>query len=103
MKYRSAGCAALLAISIASAAPFPKGDPKTGKALFDKARCGACHVSMTGGDGSRLFTRPERKVRSPEALLKQVKFCSAQVGAQWFPDEEEHVAAYLNQQYYKFP
>jgi cytochrome c2 len=102
MKYPLASCAALLAISIASAAPFPKGDPKAGKALFDKARCDACHAAMMDGDGSRLFTRPEHKVRSPQALLKQVKFCSAQVGAQWFPDEEEHVAAYLNQQYYKF-
>jgi cytochrome c2 len=87
----------------ALAAPFSKGDPKTGKALFDKAKCGACHASMMGGDGSGLFTRPERKIKSPDALLKQVKFCATQAGAQWFPDDEEHVAAYLNQQYYKFP
>ena len=103
MKYRLlASCAALLAVSVAGAAPFPKGDPKTGKVLFDKARCDACHASMMGGDGARLFTRPDHKINSADALLKQVKFCAAQVGAQWFPEEEEHVAAYLNQQYYKF-
>ena len=102
MKYWIAGCAALLVVSVTIAAPFPKGDPKTGKALFDKAKCDACHASMMGGDGSKLYTRPDHKIKSAEALLKQVAFCSGQVGAQWFPEEEEHVAAYLNQQYYKF-
>jgi cytochrome c2 len=93
---------AMTLVGAAFAAPFPKGDPRAGKTLFDNAKCDACHASMMGGDGSRLFTRPERKVNSPDALLKQVKFCATQVGAQWFPDGEEHVAAYLNQQYYKF-
>jgi hypothetical protein len=103
MKYRLTGYAAiLLAVSIASAAPFPKGDPKTGKALFDKAKCDACHASMMGGDGSKLFTRPDHKIKSADALLKQIQFCTSQLSVQWFPDEEEHVAAYLNQQYYKF-
>ena len=102
MKHWLAGCAALLFVCLVSAAPFPKGDPKVGKDLFDKAKCDACHASMMGGDGSRLFTRPEHKVKSADALLKRVKFCANQVGAQWFPEEEEHVAAYLSQQYYHF-
>jgi cytochrome c peroxidase len=95
--------AALMLTGSALAAPFPKGDPKAGKALFDKAKCDACHASMMGGDATKLFTRPERKMKSADALLKQVRFCAGQVGAQWFSEEEEHVAAYLNQQYYKFP
>jgi cytochrome c2 len=94
---------ALMLAGSALAAPFPKGDPKAGKALFDKAKCDACHASMMGGDGTKLFTRPERKMKSADALLKQVRFCAGQVGAQWFSEEEEHVAAYLNQQYYRFP
>jgi cytochrome c peroxidase len=94
---------AMTLVGATFAAPFPKGDPRAGKTLFDNAKCDACHASMMGGEASRLFTRPERKIKSPDALLKQVKFCATQVGAQWFPDEEEHVAAYLNQQYYKFP
>ena len=102
MKTAFAITGTLLLVGAALGAPFPQGDPKAGKTLFDTAKCGACHVSRMGGDGSRMFTRPERKVASAEALRKQVKFCAAQVGAQWFPDEEEHVAAYLNQQYYKF-
>ena len=103
MRCRLVCCIALLlAAGVAGAAPFPKGDPRTGKALFDKAKCDACHVSLMGGDGNKLFTRPDRKMKSADALLKQVQFCAAQVGAQWFADEEQHVAAYLNQQFYQF-
>ena len=92
----------LLSAAALAAAPFAQGDAKAGKALYDKAQCAGCHTARLGGDGSAMYTRPEHKVKSAGALLKQVKLCAAQVGAQWFPDEEEHVAAYLNQQYYKF-
>jgi hypothetical protein len=102
MKTSFATIVTLLVIGTATAAPFPKGDPKTGKALHDKAKCDACHASLMGGNASRLYTRAERKMKNADALLKQVQFCAAQVGAQWFPEDEQHVAAYLNQQYYKF-
>ena len=102
MKYRCIACSGLLLIGTAHAAAFPKGDYKAGKLLFDQAKCGACHTSMMGGDGNRLFTRPDRKINSADALFKQVQFCAAQVGAQWFADDEQHVGAYLNQQFYKF-
>ena len=102
MKYWLLGCTAMLVVGCAGAAPFDRGDPKTGKALFDKAGCDTCHASLMGGDGSRLFTRPDRKIKSADALLKRVNSCAGQVGAQWFSDEEEHVASYLNRRYYKF-
>lgn len=95
-------CAALLPAAPALANPFPKGDPAKGKALMSEAKCGACHASMFGGDGSGIYTRPDRRVTSAEKLRSQVRFCATQVKANWFPEEEEHVAAYLNQQYYKF-
>jgi mono/diheme cytochrome c family protein len=94
--------AALLGAAPALANPFPKGDPDKGKALMAQARCSACHVSMFGGDGSRIYTRADRRVTSAEQLRSQVRFCATQVKANWFPEEEENVAAYLNQQYYKF-
>lgn len=93
---------ALLLTSAVSAAPFAKGNPATGKNLFDAAKCNACHASLVGGDGSKLFTRPDRKIGSADALLKQIQFCATQTGARWSPQDGEHVAAYLNQQYYKF-
>jgi mono/diheme cytochrome c family protein len=96
------GAALALAAAPALANPFPKGDPAKGQALMTEAKCSACHVSMFGGDGSRIYTRPDRRVTSAEKLRAQVRFCATQVRASWFPEEEEHVAAYLNQQYYHF-
>lgn len=93
-------CGALLA-SAAHAAPFAKGDPKTGKALHDKA-CINCHASMYGGDGSKIYTRSDRKVKSAAQLAARISACNANTGAGWFPEDEAHVGAYLNQQYYKF-
>ncbi len=83
------------------AAPFAKGDPKTGKALHDKT-CTSCHASMFGGDGSKIYTRADRKTRTAQQLAARISGCNANTGAGWFPAEEEHVAAYLNQMYYQF-
>lgn len=84
-----------------SAFAFDKTDPKAGKALVDKA-CLSCHVSMYGGDGSKMYTRADHKVKTPQQLAARVSGCNANTGAGWFPEEEAHVTAYLNQQYYKF-
>lgn len=93
-------CLALLAGS-AHAAPFAKGDPVKGKALHDKA-CISCHASMFGGDGSEIYTRPDRKIKNAQQLAARIAACNANTGAGWFPEDEAHVGAYLNQQYYKF-
>jgi hypothetical protein len=53
-------------------------------------------------DTSRIYFRGERRARPPEQLLAQVSYCSPEMGASYFPDEEEHLAAYLNKQYYRF-
>ncbi|MDP2239977.1 MAG: cytochrome c [Burkholderiales bacterium] len=95
---------ATLCVSAAVLAnPFPKANPQTGKRIFDETKCGACHNSLMGGDGNKIFTRPEHKVKDAQALLKMVRFCVNQTGAQVFPEDMEHLAAYLNQQFYKFP
>lgn len=83
--------------------PFPKANSQTGRKIFGEAKCGACHNSLMGGDGNKIFTRPEHKVKDAQALLKMVRFCVNQTGAQVFPEDMEHLAAYLNQQFYKFP
>ncbi|MDO8931437.1 MAG: cytochrome c [Rhodocyclaceae bacterium] len=88
----------LLAVATSS---FAGGDPKLGKPLHDK-QCVSCHVKQFGGDGSRIYTRSPRLINDRAALGQRVAACSAQTGAKWFPEDEEHVAAYLNQQFYKF-
>lgn len=78
----------------AGAAPFDKGDPKSGQALHDKS-CVACH-------GTQVYSRKERKIKSPAQLAARISGCNANTGAGWFPEEEQHVGAYLNQTYYHF-
>ena len=84
----------LFASSLAYAVPFEKGDPKAGKALHDKT-CVACH-------DSKMYTRADRKVKSPAQLAGRVSGCNANTGAGWFPEDELNVSAYLNQNFYKF-
>lgn len=90
----------VLATSV-QAAPFGLGDPKAGKALHDKA-CISCHVNLVGGDGSGIYTRTDRKTRTAQQLAARISGCNANTGAGWFPEDEVHVGAYLNRQYYKF-
>jgi len=90
----------LLAIATATAAAAAP-DPLKGKQRHDK-QCVACHVQQFGGDGSSVYSRPTRIIKDRAALGRRVAHCATQTGAKWFPDEEEDVAAYLNQQFYHF-
>jgi mono/diheme cytochrome c family protein len=80
--------------------PFAGADPDKGKALADKS-CVACHDAQFG-DPTRIYTRPERRVKSPDQLLKQVTTCSKAAGTNWSKAEIANVAAYLNRAFYKF-
>ncbi len=94
---------ALLAVpQLAAAAPFPKADPAAGEKLHSAANCAKCHGARVGGDGSRMYTRPDHKVTNPSKLLAQVRMCNTQLNTGWFPEDEENVAAYLNRKFYKF-
>lgn len=79
----------------------PSADLKAGKALHDKS-CVSCHVSMYGKDGSEIYTRDHRKLSNKRELLQRVASCNAMTNSGWFPEEEGHVAAWLNQQHYRF-
>lgn len=83
------------------ATPFAAGDPKIGKAMVEK-HCINCHVSRFSGDGSKIYTREDRMVKTSRGLLAQVRNCNTMLGMKWFEDEELHVASYLNQTYYHF-
>lgn len=91
---------AVLATLALAQAP-PAGDAQAGAAMHEKD-CVACHVRRMGGDGSAMYTRPERRVGSLAALKAQVARCNTELRTAYFPEEEEHVAAYLNLRYYKF-
>ena len=91
----------LLSISLAHANPFPKADAVAGKALVQN-HCISCHASSFGGDGSAIYTREYRKVKTAKGLVAQVRNCNTMIGLKWFDDEELNAAAYLNNNYYKF-
>jgi mono/diheme cytochrome c family protein len=83
----------------ASADPFAGGDASIGKQMVQK-HCINCHASSFGGDGSGIYTREDRIVKTAKGLVQQVRNCNTNLGLKWFDDEEMHVAAYLNQTYY---
>jgi mono/diheme cytochrome c family protein len=87
--------------ALAQSDAFPFGDAKVGKKVLE-AKCSGCHVARFGGDGSRMFTRPERKASSTQSLLAWVQRCNTNTKLGLKAEEEESVAAYLNEAYYKF-
>jgi len=72
-----------------------------GKSLHDKD-CVACHARRFDGDATRMYLRADRRVTTPAQLRSQVAYCNTELGAGYFPEDEEHVAAYLNLQFYQF-
>ena len=92
----------MLAAGAAQAAPFATGNADNGKKLFTQYDCSSCHKGKMGGDGSAIFTRPERIVHNAAELIPRIKFCSGAVGANLKPQEEQDLAAYLNRTYYHF-
>jgi cytochrome c5 len=80
---------------------FAAGDPAAGKALVD-ADCIDCHARRFDGNADAIYLRADHKVKTPDQLLAQVRACNTQLGKSYFPEEEEHIAAYLNLKYYKF-
>jgi len=91
----------ILLSGLANAEPFSAADAKAGKALVTK-NCISCHAESFGGDGSGIYTRESRKVKTSKGLVGQVRNCNTMIGLKWFEDEELNVAKYLNQTYYKF-
>lgn len=85
----------------ALAMPFASGNAETGKALHEK-KCAACHASRFGGDGSKIYTRADRRIRNASGLAQQITTCNAMLGNELFPEDEANLGAYLNQTYYKF-
>ncbi len=94
--------AIILLSATAQATPFANGDAAAGKKIFDQNNCNSCHISKLGGDGNTMFTRADRKVKTPAALATQITRCSSNLGLMLFEEDETHLGAYLNKNFYKF-
>ncbi len=97
--------AALLALSGAAASQAAEaesaptygamqGDPDIGAGLH-MDNCTSCH-------GDEIYSREGRRVDNLARLDRQLLLCNQQIGLQLFDDELAHIAAYLNQNYYRF-
>lgn len=92
---------AVLFASAAQADPFASGDANIGKQMVEK-NCIACHAANFGGDGSAIYTRDNRIIKTASGLIQQIRNCNTNLGLKWFDDDEMNVAKFLNQNYYHF-
>ena len=91
----------LLAIISLSARALMLGDAEKGRIAHD-SKCVACHTAQFGGDGSGIYLRTQRRVKSAEGLIKQVEFCNRQTGAGFSEEQINDVIKYLNESFYRF-
>jgi cytochrome c553 len=86
----------------AAADPFPGADLAVAKQTH-AAQCVECHAKRFGGeDGSEIYTRFDRRVTTPSGLAQQLTACTTMLNLDLFPEDEHHLAGYLNTHYYKF-
>lgn len=101
MRYLAFKIVALCLVILANTTILLTAHAQDGTTLHAE-NCIACHSAMTGGDGSVLYTRDDRNVKSLEALNKQVKRCQSSLDLNWSNDQISSVQHYLNKSFYQF-
>ena len=82
--------------------PFPNANLEQGQAFHDEL-CVACHTRRFGGEeGSGAYLRENRRVKSPDALTQMLTACTTNLRLELFPEDEYHIAGYLNRRFYRF-
>jgi mono/diheme cytochrome c family protein len=84
----------LLLLPMSMTAPALAANIEHGKTLVEQ-NCTRCH-------DSRVFTRPDHKIRSLDALKAQVERCESNVPVDWPQQDYDDVVAYLDATFYKF-
>lgn len=82
----------------AAAAP----DPAEGKKLVAEKRCEQCHDAKKPAGAKSMYQRPGSRITDMPKLKAMVAMCNSELNLGLFPEDEEHVAAYLNDTYYRF-
>ena len=78
------------------------GDVAQGRKLVAEKKCEICHNNKTLGDAKAVYLRKDRKVTSLPKLKAQVALCNSELNLGLFPEDEEHIVAFLDQTYYRF-
>ncbi len=99
MNVRAAACLAILFPVAAVAAP----NAEEGRKLVQTHKCESCHQEKVSGPTGTIYLRKDRKVTSWGKLKSQVAACNSMLNIGLFPEEEESIAAHLNEAYYKLP
>jgi hypothetical protein len=89
-----AGLTGLLLLPVTARAALP-GDAADGKSLHD-VYCTGCHDTS-------VYTRQDRRVRSLDALRRQVQNCQRAAGTDFSTSEMQNLLKYLNERFYRFP
>ena len=84
----------LLVIVVPIPAPAFTANIEHGKTLVQQ-HCTRCH-------DTDVYSRPDRRIGSLEALKNQVKRCELSQSLQWPPPNIDDVVAYLDATFYKF-
>ncbi len=77
-------------------------DPAAGRTLHED-NCVACHTSLMDGNPDEMYLRDNRFVQTYPSLVTQVRRCEVNLNLQWFDEDVDNVAAYLNEAFYKLP
>lgn len=93
MKHAVCALVALL-MPVSSVAALP-GDAAKGQRLHE-ASCSGCH-------DSGVYTRGDRRVRSLDALRRQIEACGHMAKQDFSPAQTRDLLKYLNERYYRFP
>jgi hypothetical protein len=93
----------LAAIVLSTGPAYAAGDPAQGRKLVAEKKCEICHNNKTLGDAKAVYLRKDRKVDSLAKLKAQVALCNSELNLGLFPEDEEHIVAFLDQTYYKLP
>lgn len=73
-----------------------------GRRLVEENKCETCHHNKTLGQAKAIYLRKDRRVTSLEKLKVRVAACNTELDIGLFPEDEEHIVAFLNDTYYGF-
>jgi len=77
-------------------------DVEEGKELYLEAKCQKCHLQDDKFDPNSLKKDGlSSKVKDKKGIKKWIVDCNSYFGVGWFPEEEEKVAKYLYESFYK--
>jgi hypothetical protein len=99
MLIRATACLVLLLPVVALSAP----NASEGQKLVQTHKCEMCHQDKVYGPEGTIYLRKDRRVTSWSKLKSQVAACNTMLNISLFPEEEDSIAAYLNERYYKLP